>query len=452
MVGSIVLATWGLNTYIIDLDIYSVITVSKLSELPENIDAFIIGCDADADDCLRQIRQNLHWAPYPVWTETAHPLADGIWADTPKIRDEIVSIRDRLDNVALVKRDDVLMATLHYLWARPEQRIRPLRDPRAHSMYRYPVLTSLCGTDELADLLLKRLMGYQLLYAEKLRDRVPLCPQCTSGHLVFAERCPACHSIDIEQSQAIHCFSCGNVGLEKNFRQTGQLICPNCNSQLRLIGSDYDRPVENWSCRDCGELFIETDNRAHCISCGHESEPFKLQQKSFSDWMLSDSGKQVCRHGHSQQAITLLDTLDLVRPEAFSFALGWLIRYAARYSDSPYSLVLVDIHNLDVLINHIGMAGALAQLDAFIEHFSAQLRSTDFLMRPQETQLWLALPRTTKAGQEAFLDKLKTWLAQQKYGNEFALEIRWAAYCSEGVQPVITDIEVVFEQLVGQLS
>nr|WP_309294963.1 hypothetical protein [Aeromonas caviae] len=27
------------------------------------------------------------------------------------------------------------------------------------------------------------------------------------------------------------------------------LLCPNCFSRLRHIGSDYDRPLENYRCR-----------------------------------------------------------------------------------------------------------------------------------------------------------------------------------------------------------
>ena len=430
---------------------------AAVTDLPPTVDGILLLAPLpEATAQLLAIRQTPALAPLPVWlSAAAHPLADGCWTPATNLAAALAEYRLRLQALQQRADADELVAFLHYLWCRPEQRITPERDWQSPLMYRYPLLEAFTGAEKPALLLLKRLRASQLIAADALIARVPSCSHCQSAHIIFQETCVACASIDIAASQAVHCFVCGHVGLEQNFRHTGELICPNCSTNLRHIGSDYDRPIENMACRACGELFVEANTQALCAACGHTASPDQLGSQDMSVWMLSDEGRQVCRHGHQQQAGNLLDTLTLVRPEYFQHTLLWLMNYGRRYADSPFSLLLVDIQNLQPVIRARGMGQALAQLDAFIEHLSELVRSTDFMMRSNETRLWLAMPRTSTDGLRAFSGKLNAWISERLgEGSEplqDRLQVKVLAYCSEQSEK-FTDVDTLFAHLAAQLT
>ena len=430
---------------------------TAVADLPPTIDGILLLAPLpEATAQLLAIRQTPALAPLPVWlSAAAHPLADGWWTPTTDLAAALAEYHLRLQAVQQRANADELVALLHYLWCRPEQRIRPERDWQSPRMFRYPLLEAFTGNEESALLLLKRLCASQLLAADALIARVPSCAHCQSAHLIFQESCVACASIDIGASQAVHCFVCGHVGLEQNFRHTGELICPNCSTTLRHIGSDYDRPIENMACHACGELFVEANTQALCAACGHTASPDQLSAQEMSVWALSDEGRQVCRHGHQQQVGNLLDTLTLVRSEYFQHTLLWLMNYGRRYPDSPFSLLLIDIQNLPPVIRARGMGQALAQLDAFIEHLSELVRNTDFMMRSNETRLWLAMPRTSADGLRAFSGKLNAWiserLGEESSNQQERLQVKVLAYCSEQPEK-FTDVDALFAHLAVQLT
>ena len=107
-----------------------------------------------------------------------------------------------------------------------------------------------------------------LLEAGELLDRLRQCPSCSSSRLNYVDVCPECHALDIVREPSLHCFVCGHVGPQQAFLKGDALVCPNCLSQLRHIGSDYDRPLENYRCRSCGAFFVDAEVDVRCIDCG----------------------------------------------------------------------------------------------------------------------------------------------------------------------------------------
>lgn len=73
--------------------------------------------------------------------------------------------------------------------------------------------------------------------------------------LVPTERCPHCDSGEIIRGQLVEHFSCGYVGLDKDFKQDSRYICPKCRKDLRLIGTDYRNIGMHYRCQDCNEVF-----------------------------------------------------------------------------------------------------------------------------------------------------------------------------------------------------
>lgn len=401
---------------------------------------------------LRFVRATPAIAFLPVYTlqPFEHSLVDGVWGSR-QVLQQCEDMRERREALHDNGQMDEIMALLFYLWLRPEAKVIPERDWKSHMAYRYPLLEAFAGSDELAWLLLGRLRNGQMLTEEKVVDRVPLCPECQSAHLIFRETCVACHSIDIEQTQTIHCFTCGHVGLESQFRKAGEMVCPGCSHALRHIGSDYDRPIENIICHDCGEMFVEPGSEAHCAQCGKITPADHVDTRNFSIWKLSDEGRQVCLRGYSGQLVGVLDALNLIRPEFFEFALGWLLGYSGRYQDSPFALVMMNIGNLDDLIRTQGVGQTLTYLNVFVEHLGEQVRTTDFLMRSSETRLWLALPHTPKAGLQAFLGKMEDWIQKRQEDHHSPLQISFLSYCSEDPER-FSDAYMLMNHLVNQVQ
>lgn len=442
------------NAAALQSDRFVVQQVETWEQLHPETDAIILA-DRDPEVIGRQlgfIRATPAIAFLPVYTlqHLEHPLADGIW-ESRQLLQQCEDMREQRRVLHNNGQMDAIMALLFYLWLRPEARVIPKRDWKSHMVYRYPLLEAFAGSDELAWLLLGRLRNGEMLTEEKVVDRVPLCPECQSAHLIFRETCVACHSINIEQTQSIHCFICGHVGLESLFRKAGEMVCPGCSHVLRHIGSDYDRPIENIICRDCGEMFVEPGSEAHCAQCDKIIPAAHVDTRNFSVWKLSDEGRQVCLRGHSGQLMGVLDALNLIRPEFFEFALGWLLRYSGRYPDSPFALVMMDIRNLDDLIRTQGVGQTLTYLNVFVEHLGEQVRTTDFLMRSSETRLWLALPHTPGAGLQVFLEKMEAWIQKHQTGHDNPLQISLRTYCSESPEK-FTEAYALMSHLVNQLQ
>jgi DNA-binding response OmpR family regulator len=76
-----------------------------------------------------------------------------------------------------------------------------------------------------------------------------------SFQLVPVERCPRCGSGSLSRGQLIEHFFCGNVGLDQDFKDEYKYICPKCNRELKLLGTDYRNAGFQYRCVDCSEIF-----------------------------------------------------------------------------------------------------------------------------------------------------------------------------------------------------
>ncbi len=73
--------------------------------------------------------------------------------------------------------------------------------------------------------------------------------------LVPVEHCPRDDSPNLVKGQLIEHFSCGYVGLDRDFKQDSRYICPKCHKDLRLVGTDYRNVGIHYRCQDDGEVF-----------------------------------------------------------------------------------------------------------------------------------------------------------------------------------------------------
>lgn len=291
---------------------------------------------------------------------------------------------------------------LHWLWLRPQAWIRPVRDPGCANYYRYPLVEAFADAPQLNGLhWLEKSQIRMQLEAGELINRIRQCQACRSSHLNYIDICPECRGLDIARQPSLHCFVCGHVGPQHKFLRDQTLLCPNCLTQLRHIGSDYDRPIENYSCRSCHAFFVDAKVEAHCIDCSHTSSPEKLHVGEIRSYRLSSSSRLSCRNGHhnSLLANNPTESTPLLREGEFLRALNWQISIARRSKHSHTANVAT------VLGIHVEMP----MLDRLIERLGESLHDSDRCMHSDDGLIWLLLPQTDHQALRDLEQQLADW-------------------------------------------
>jgi CheY-like chemotaxis protein/predicted RNA-binding Zn-ribbon protein involved in translation (DUF1610 family) len=132
--------------------------------------------------------------------------------------------------------------------------INPVIDFNYKLGFAYPAVDSLLDTTDQETLnILDDLAANGILIKEPY-EKFYIDPE-NMFQLVPTERCPHCDSGEITRGQLVEHFSCGYVGLDKDFKQDSRYICPKCRKDLRLIGTDYRNIGMHYRCQDCNEVF-----------------------------------------------------------------------------------------------------------------------------------------------------------------------------------------------------
>jgi GGDEF domain-containing protein len=334
---------------------------------------------------------------------------------------------------------------LKYLWLRPDFVLEPQHEWRHARYYRYPLLEALSGESDGFDWL-QSLFIARLLEPVKLLDRQRECAFCRSAHLSFVDICPNCHDIDIDKRASLHCFTCGYVDAQEKFLNNGILVCPKCDARLRHIGSDYDRPIESYGCRQCGFSFVEGEVQARCASCDKKMTPEELVTHAIHSWRLSERGRIIAIRGEAGDLFSPFDELNFVSNELFKHHLDWLLTQIQRYSDIRFSLLGLYFRNLPELAAVLGHARVLQWVEAFAQRLRQILRSPDLSTRTAENMIWLLLPHTDEQGLKGLQARIESSvpLAQQP-GN---LRLDWQFF---GIPSSRMNVQETAELLLARL-
>ncbi|WP_296263220.1 diguanylate cyclase domain-containing protein [Pseudomonas sp. UBA6562] len=335
-------------------------------------------------------------------------LADGPVPGQQRVLDEQVRLhRERL---ALFNQGRPAQGAeallLAYLWLRTPGRLEPLRDPGNPQHYDYPLARALGGEALNSQALVRTLAQRGWLQSVSLCDRIRLCRRCGSGMLNYVDVCTECAALDIQRLASLHCFTCGHIGRQGDFLKDGALVCPNCLSRLRHIGSDYDRPLENYACNQCQAFFIDADVQARCLDCGEQHAPDALQVRELRAYQLSENGRLAARQGLERNAPPLLDGIAMIGDEAFRTLLDWQLELIERHQAPRFALLGMRFKHLGRVIERLGPQRGHALLDALIERIQVAIRDTDRCTRTSEEQLWLLLMYTDAPGLQRVVERL----------------------------------------------
>lgn len=288
---------------------------------------------------------------------------------------------------------------LSWLWLRVDAHVSALRDSEVPQHYRYPLLEVLADNEQVNPFVWLSLMVQQDWLEEGiLVDRVRLCSDCGSGRLNYIDVCAECQSLDISRQPSLHCFTCGHVGHQESFLKDNVLLCPNCLNRLRHIGSDYDRPLENYRCRSCQAFFVDADVQARCLDCGLSHAPDKLRVREVRDFRLSEAGRFHCRQDLNSRSVNQFGRLNLLGGKDFYDFLTWQIQVVRRYQLPAFSLIGLRFVNLAGTLSRLGEHRGHAFIDSLADRLKETVRETDRCSRSTEEFFWIMLPHTDSTG------------------------------------------------------
>lgn len=339
---------------------------------------------------------------------------------------------------------------IKYLWLRPNFILHPHHGWQYSRFYRYPLLEAL-GQDKSDSFeWLQSLANSKLMEPVALIDRQRECAYCHSSHLSFIDVCPGCHAIDIELQASLHCFTCGCVDIQEKFIHSGMLICPKCNTQLRHIGSDYDRPIENHSCRVCHQTFVESNVLARCMACEKVMMPNDLASNRIRSWRLSDRGRVIAVRGEIFDIASSFDQLNFISKELFLHDLDWLLISSRRYPDITFSLFGIYFANLTELIDLTGHTQLLQMLESFAQRLRGMLRTPDLSTRTAENMLWLLLPHTDGQGLRNFQKRIESSMQVLQEEGDMQFDCRFISAASSQISNK-ENAELLLAHLHGEL-
>lgn len=386
--------------------------------------------------------------------ETA--LSDGVApVNTDEMLRDVQNWRSRQAQLGPLSPDWTLESSLlAWLWLRTGRKLAPVREATSAAIYRYPMLEVLHSShDGDTTWSLEFALSEGWLHREPLLDRIRLCRQCSGGHLNYVDVCPECQALSIERQHSLHCFVCGHVGLQDTFTKDRGLFCPNCLTRLRHIGSDYDRPMENYGCRSCKAFFVDAAVQVHCLSCAEVQWPDELKVREISSYSLSEAGRLRCREGKLGGDIDIESRFKfrgVVSRTAFLNKLGWIMDIERRYKRMSFSLVGMRLSDLQATLNSLGEARGYALLDAVVARLTEIIRETDRCMRSAEDVIWLLLPETDAKGAQLLVKRLNVLMEEFRRAN-VEVVVKISHYTAPDDKRDGESAELLLQRLLGEL-
>lgn len=398
-------------------------SVTEVLECQLTPNLIVLSLDSEEQDTqLAELRKGASTALTKVYVEhesTLSPyLSNGVWEHG--CLEQYEKYQKRLSRVALSHDDDIRFKLLTYLWVHDEP-LRPRMQPSKSYIVSYPLLSAFGIDLNEAMPWLTSLIENDWLTQQSLTNRVRYCASCKSGHLNYVDVCPKCESIDTTLQASLHCFNCGHVGVQESFKTRASLTCPNCQTQLRHIGTDYDRPIETSKCRNCDHLFSESLVVAECLHCHVHNAIDKLQVRNVYSYQLTALGSTLVRRGMKHMA--LFPSVGEQMPYSqFYWLLNWLNTLAKRHN-MKHTLVSLAASNLADFLKEKGEVEGMVRLDAIQERLQSVVRMTDACCNDGSGGLLMLFPVTERENLKTVIKKLENVKSQQ-YDQSLTLELK----------------------------
>ncbi len=329
---------------------------------------------------------------------------------------------------------------LSYFYTRPSFTIAPKLN-KYHEMYYYfPLVEQFYDGQEDYFYWLEEMANQNILSKVKLVDRLFCCPYCFSAMMKFSDHCPHCGSINIRNERFIHCFTCGHVSPESNFLKNERFVCPACKSKLKLIGEDYDRPLENGVCMDCGNYHIDSKLEVSCLTCNKSFTTEDLSKKFIYEYKLTEHGRNQVKFGTVSSTDLIVSDLNYIDLNYFSFTLDWSIKMQIRYKEEVFSLIALKL----ILDEQFSYYDLLLEFSKFLR---STFRTTDFSSKIDRDSFIFLYPKTDSEGLAIILTRINDFIKSIKLTKgKFTIKIESFTSTEKNVS------EETAQQLVAKLA
>lgn len=196
-----------------------------------------------------------------------------------EVIDEVISVETNTMNLW---KNPKTVTLVSWMLSHKDAWIEPEINLQDKEGYTYSVADDIMETSGKATCsVLESLAEKDILLREDF-ERVLLTPE-GSMQLIPVERCPNCDSPHLSRGKMIEHFTCGYVGFEEEFKSGLKTVCPKCNRELKLIGTDYRNPGLRYTCKNCQEVFPLPSIKYRCLKT---DEIFSLEELSHV-WLYS---------------------------------------------------------------------------------------------------------------------------------------------------------------------
>lgn len=168
--------------------------------------------------------------------------------------------------------------------------ITPMIDMSLKYGYNYPTVDGLLDTSETDTMNILEALARNSILIKQPYEKLYADPD-NSLQLVPVEKCPRCDSSNLIKGQLVEHFSCGFVGLDRDFKKEAKYICPKCNKDLRLIGTDYRNIGIHYRCLDCNEVFTNPLVKWRNLKTRKVWSPEELREIVVSSYIFSKDKK-----------------------------------------------------------------------------------------------------------------------------------------------------------------
>jgi len=295
---------------------------------------------------------------------------------------------------------------LFFLYLRPKTKLTPSKAYNHPTLHYYPWVDALLASQDEGLGVIDTLRNQDFLHSSAICGKQHECPRCQRPHLQFIDQCPRCASFRIDQKPFLHCFNCGRVAPQDEFLSDKGMLCPQCGSKLSQVGVDYDRPMEQGHCTDCGFLFSEPDVQAHCLHCGNSCAPDDLSIRMIHDLTLGPQGHVAIRAGGIDSMFKEQEQANLVTFASFRHTLAWSLRLAWRYREIPFALVSFSLQDLPALEKAHGFHDSTRICENLFERIQGLFRNTDLMTRRNNSSALILLPQTPTEGCAAVQNRI----------------------------------------------
>ena len=370
---------------------------------------------------------------------------DALQTKAEKINSLINEVKDQDDN------SDPEIRLLMFLLSRPQVRLTFSLDISLPQLVRYPLMEVFISEPQSALKRINALSARGILAPDRIEDEVQMCPHCKNSLINYKNICPECHTVDIKKQRFLHCFSCGNTAPETEFLKKDAIICTHCNTKLRHIGIDYDRPLEEYICNAHQHAFMEPEVYSHCLSCHKECTPEHLISHKLCAYHLSDKGVNFIVNKENVNLEDLKDEHSYFDQSFFILFLDWMIRACTRNEHMKFTLFNINIKNNVELLEHYGLIKTRQLCDDFFNFLRSYFRSTDTFTRRHNEVATVIFTQTSSKDVSSIKKNVDRFLNDTQEGC-VKVVVEMNTICSDTIDLTKYDAALLLAELDAQAS